>query len=152
MLYAAYLLGLGGKVMAIKLNPSQGMIDLGQKLAKGDPGPIGPQGPKGEPGIYVGTEAPQDDSVLVWLDDSQEGLGLDNYATKEYVDNKNVALGQELTAYMELYFNDIIAFNDATYAKKEEIPDVSQYQTAEDVETAITNALSAIGVAEEGAY
>jgi len=38
------------------------------------------------------------------------------------------------------------------YAKTEDIPDVSQYQTAEEVETAITNALSAIGVAEEGVY
>lgn len=38
------------------------------------------------------------------------------------------------------------------YAKTEDIPDVSQYQTAEQVETAINDALSAIGVAEEGVY
>lgn len=38
------------------------------------------------------------------------------------------------------------------YAKKTDIPDVSAYQTETQVNTLISNALNAIGVAEEGAY
>lgn len=44
---------------------------------------------------------------------------------------------------------------EETYSKTEVdalIPDVSGYQTADEVQSAITSALSAIGVAEEGAY
>lgn len=44
---------------------------------------------------------------------------------------------------------------DETYSKSEVdalIPDVTGYQTADDVQSAINSALSAIGVAEEGSY
>lgn len=59
------------------------------------------------------------------------------YATEEYVRQAVEAIPQpDLTAY----------------ALKTDIPDVSGYQTAEQVQTAITEALGAIGVAEEGAY
>lgn len=38
------------------------------------------------------------------------------------------------------------------YAKTSDIPDVSGYQTAEEVQSAINEALSAIGIAEEGSF
>lgn len=38
------------------------------------------------------------------------------------------------------------------FATKEEIPDVSGFQTAAQVQAAINEALNAIGVAEEGVY
>lgn len=80
-------------------------------------------------------------------------------ATEEYVDNavKNVEV--DLTDYaLKTDIPDTTGF-----ALKTEIPDTSNfttmsaveakgYQTASDVETAINTALSAIGVAEEGAY
>lgn len=62
--------------------------------------------------VYVGSTAPTDANVKVWIHPTEEN----------------------------------------PYALKTDIPDVSQLQTAEQVQTAITNALSAIGVAEEGAY
>ena len=69
---------------------------------------------------------------------------LTNYATKTYVDNEiakiDVGGDVDLTNY---------------YTKSEvdaKIPDVSGYQTAEQVSAAITQALNAIGVAEAGAY
>ena len=40
-------------------------------------------GPQGEPGVYVGTEEPTDDS-LIWI--NPEGESSSNVATKEYVD------------------------------------------------------------------
>ena len=47
----------------------------GEKGDKGDTGPIGPQGPSG---VYVGTEAPTDESVNVWLNAASD-VGLLNY-------------------------------------------------------------------------
>lgn len=41
------------------------------KGAKGDKGDTGLTGPKGEPGksgVYIGTEAPTDEGMVVWID------------------------------------------------------------------------------------
>lgn len=38
------------------------------KGAKGDKGDIGPVGPRGESGVYIGTEPPTDESMVVWID------------------------------------------------------------------------------------
>lgn len=61
---------------------------------------------------------------------------LSNYATTTYVDETISAAQPDLTGY----------------ALKSDIPNVSAYQTAEQVETAINTALAGIGIAEEGAY
>lgn len=79
-------------------------------------------------------------------------VDLTGYATEKYVDDKHLAQGQEFTAVLESVVNDMGTAIDTTYAKKTEIPDVSAYQTAEQVNAAITSALDAIGVAEEGEY
>ena len=47
---------------------------------------------------------------------------------------------------------DIPELDLSNYALKTEIPDVSAYQTQEQVNALINNALSKIGIAEEGAY
>lgn len=61
---------------------------------------------------------------------------LSNYYTKAQTDEAIEAAKPDLTGY----------------ALKSDIPNVSAYQTAEQVETAINTALAGIGVAEEGAY
>ena len=76
----------------------------------------------------------------------------EGYQTAEEVDSKisNAGLATER------YVNDAIAAIPApdlsNYATKEEIPDVSAFQTAAQVNTAISNALNAIGVAEGRTY
>ena len=98
-------------------------------------------------------------------------VDLSNYATVNYVDNavSNIdlpdltpyALKSEIpdvssfiTAEEAAIYIDSTELNNAlaNYAKVEDIPDVSAYQTETQVNTLISNALNAIGVAEEGAY
>lgn len=98
-------------------------------------------------------------------------VDLSNYATKDYVNNavSNIdmpdltpyALKSEIpdvssfiTAEEAAIYIDSTELNNAlaNYAKVENIPDVSAYQTETQVNTLISNALNAIGVAEEGAY
>lgn len=68
--------------------------------------------------------------------DAIDGGDLSNYYTKAQTDEAIEAAKPDLTGY----------------ALKSDIPNVSAYQTAEQVETAINTALAGIGVAEEGAY
>lgn len=98
-------------------------------------------------------------------------VDLSNYATVNYVNNavSNIdmpdltpyALKSEIpdvssfiTAEEATIYIDSTELNNAlaNYAKVEDIPDVSAYQTETQVNTLISNALNAIGVAEEGAY
>ena len=98
-------------------------------------------------------------------------VDLSNYATVDYVNNavSNIdmpdltpyALKSEIpdvssfiTAEEATIYIDSTELNNAlaNYAKVENIPDVSAYQTETQVNTLISNALNAIGVAEEGAY
>lgn len=62
--------------MAIKLHNTGGSVSISHKLAKGEKGdPFTYEdfteeqlaALKGETGVYVGTEEPTDDSVLVWF-------------------------------------------------------------------------------------
>lgn len=94
----------------------------------------GPQGEKGETGAdYVLTEADkQEIAGMVEVSGGSGDVDLSNYYTKSEVDNKIPSLDG--------------------YAKTEDIPDVSGYQTADDVQAAITEALNAIGIAEEGTF
>lgn len=98
-------------------------------------------------------------------------VDLSAYATVDYVDNavSNInmpdltpyALKSEIpdvsnfiTAEEATIYIDSTELNNALaiYAKTTDIPDVSAYQTETQVNTLISNALNAIGVAEEGAY
>ena len=50
--------------------------DKGDKGDKGIQGPKGDQGDKGETGnsgVYIGTDAPTDESVMVWIDIAGSG-------------------------------------------------------------------------------
>lgn len=90
------------------------------------------------------------------------GENKDTVATTTYVDNAitNIPVPEiDLSAYA--LKTDIPSLDG--YAKTTDIPDISGfitmsaveakgYQTANDVATAISNALSAIGIAEEGVY
>lgn len=87
--------------------------------------------------VGVGVNEPTGEE-LVWV--NPEGGTADKLATEEYV--------QEQISEIDL----------SSYALKTdipvipEIPDVSGFQTEEQVNTLISNALAAINVAEEGAY
>ena len=49
----------------------------GEQGLKGDIGPIGPKGETGNSGVYVGTDAPTDPSIMVWIDTDGGGIELE---------------------------------------------------------------------------
>ena len=71
-------------------------------------------------------------------------VDLDGYATKEYVANAIAAIN------LSNYFTKEEA--NAKFATKEEIPSTSWLATEQYVNETVSNAISAIGVAEEGVY
>lgn len=101
-----------------------------------------------------------------YVDDAVADVDVDltGYATEEYVNNAiaNVpsATGGECCVHVgpeapTKDYQTLWVDTDADapeFALKSDIPDVSKYQTAAQVEAAITAALNEIGVAEEGAY
>ena len=105
---------------------------------KGEQGIPGVNGVDGESGVYVGTEEPTDPEMLIWI--NPEGTATSNLATKEYVDEavKNASgASVDLTNY---------------YTKTEvdnKIPDVSKFQTEEQVNALINSALEEV---ENGTY
>jgi len=60
--------------------------------------------------------------------------------------------GLATVIYVDQQIKAIPKVDLTDYALKTEIPDVSGYQTAEQVEAAITAALGEIGVAEDGEF
>ena len=115
------------------------------------PGPQGEPGKDGQDGYtpvkgvdyFDGKDGVDGKDYVLTEADKQEIAGmvevtgggdadLSNYYTKEEVDAKIPSLDG--------------------YAKTSDIPDVSGYQTASDVQSAISTALSAIGIAEEGSF
>lgn len=78
------------------------------------------------------------------------------YATKTYVADEIAKVNTGGNVNLDNYYTksevNALIPDVSVYALKTEIPDVSVYQTAEQVESAITAALSAINVAEAGAY
>lgn len=129
------LIGLTGPEGPQGVQGIQGIQgEQGPKGDKGDTGEQGPQGPEGPAGKdgedYVLTDADkQEIAGMVVI--PPPVVDLSNYYTK----SETNALIPDVSGFITM---------SAVEAKG--------YQTASDVETAISNALSAIGVAEEGAY
>lgn len=117
----------------------------GEQGLQGEPGI---QGEPGESGVYVGTEEPTDDEMLIWI--NPEGGASTGLATIEYVDNaiKSVP-GADLTNYYtkEEVDNKIPSLEG--YALKTDIPDVTAFQTEEQVNALIA---ASIGEIENGTY
>ena len=87
--------------------------------------------------VYIGYEQPTESSVKLWIDpDDAMEIDLTGYATEQYVNNAISAINIPDTS-------GFITMADV---------EAKGYQTQEQVATAINNALSAIGIAEEGAY
>lgn len=98
----------------------------------------GDKGEDGDSGVYVGATEPTDKDILVWI--NPDGEASEALATKEYVDEaiKNApGASVDLTNY---------------YTKTEvdnKIPDVSKFQTEEQVNALINSALEEV---ENGTY
>jgi hypothetical protein len=98
----------------------------------------GDKGEDGDSGVYVGATEPTDKDILVWI--NPDGEASEALATKEYVDEavKNASgASVDLTNY---------------YTKTEvdnKIPDVSKFQTEEQVNALINSALEEV---ENGTY
>lgn len=102
----------------------------------GPAGPIGPQGPQGE----IGPQGPQGERGPEGIQGPMgpEGpQGLTGPAPVKGVDYWTESEKQDLV-------NEVKA--------EIQIPDVSQFKTATEIQAMIDASLSAIGVAEEGAY
>lgn len=113
---------------------------------RGEEGKPGVKGDKGDSGVYVGSEAPTDDS-LIWI--NPEGEATEGFATKQYVDNAiaNIKIPEggnvDLTGYAtEEYVDKAIA------GIKIPEPDLSAYATKKELE----EALAAIVDGEEVSY
>lgn len=103
------------------------------------------------------TEAPdyitRDEFDAVFTD-LNNGL-VETFYTKEEVDGKIANIEHPTTDLSNYYTKDEVDGKIPSldgYAKTSDIPDVSGYQTAEEVQSAITEALNAIGVAEEVSF
>lgn len=107
----------------------------------------GKPGEKGEPGVYVGTEEPTDDTDLIWI--NPDGEPNDDIATKQYVDKAIASIeipeggNVDLTGYAtEEYVDKAIAAIEIPE------PDLSAYATKKELE----EALAAIIDGEEVSY
>lgn len=112
--------------------------------------------------VHVGNAAPTDPNIKLWVNPEEEI----KYATEQYVDdaiaNLDIGGGSDFDA--ENYYTKAeVDTALEEYAKKNELPNVSiyatkaeianaGYQTAADVNAAITLAFSTLGIAEEEAY
>lgn len=171
--------GEKGDIGATGATGPQGEIGpQGPKGEKGDAGIQGPQGPKGEPGIQGYTPIR---GVDYWTIEDQNaiiaeigerftpGLSIQivDVLPETNIDTNSIYLVPKSGAILNDYYYEYIYVNDKWefigntqinldnyYTKTEtnELISNSNFQTAEEVETAITNALNNIGVAEQEAF
>ena len=150
----------------------------GETGPQGPQGETGPQGPKGEPGIQGYTPIR---GVDYWTIEDQNaiiaeigerftpGLSIQivDVLPETNIDTNSIYLVPKSGAILNDYYYEYIYVNDKwefigntqinldNYYTKAETNDLisnSNFQTAEEVETAITNALNNIGVAEQEAF
>ena len=108
-----------------------------QNVVEGLEGPMGPQGPQGEPGtsgIYIGSEEPTDEDMMVWID--LEGTPDGNLATMGYVDQAIADAAPDLTPYaLKTEIPSTTGLATETYVQEQiaAIPDVdlSDYATTQ---------------------
>ena len=142
-----------GTVLTITSDSGTSSADL--QGGNGDTGPRGAQGPAG---IIVNPDGTIDTSQYATETYVNEKIAqveagsvdLSNYYTKAQVDAKIpdvTGLDSQTWVEEKGYLTQHQSL--ANYALKSEIPDVSQYQTATQVQTLIDNAL---GVIENGTY
>ena len=133
----------------------------GRDGVDGKNGIDGKDGKDGNPGVYVGTSAPTDDS-LIWI--NPEGDEIEDFATKEYVDNAIAAINipdapgggiteAEVEAMLAGYITEtqlntkLIEYATEGYVL--ETMYAQGYQTAAQVNALIS---AALGEVENGAY
>lgn len=149
------------KIETIELTPGP----EGPQGPQGEVGPVGPQGPEGPAGKdgddYVLTDEDKAE-IAGMVEVSGDGTDLTNYYTKSETDAaiKSAVDAIEIPEASETDLSNYYTKSEVDalipsldgYAKTSDIPDVSKYQTADQVQAAITEALGDIANAEEGAY
>ena len=121
--------------------------DYVQYAIEGLEGPMGPQGPQGEPGtsgIHVGSNAPTDEDMLIWID--LDGTPDGNLATMGYVDQAIKDAAPDLTPYAlkeevpsTLGFATVVYVDDKIDSIEFPETDLSDYYTKTEVDAAIEN-------------
>lgn len=98
----------------------------------------GDKGEDGDSGVYVGATEPTDRDILVWI--NPDGEASEALATKEYVDEA-IKNAPGATVDLSNYYTKTEVDN--------KIPDVSKFQTEEQVNALINSALEEV---ENGTY
>lgn len=96
----------------------------------------------------------QTDAKIQEVVDAIPEVDLSDYATVDYVDSTvdKLADFDYVNDKVREYQGVTEKWADEKFATKSDIPDVSGFQTAEQVQGIVTDALAEIGVAEEGEY
>ena len=98
-------------------------------------GPVGEVGPTGEPGVYVGEVAPEDEDILVWV--NPEGEPTTDLATQRYVQEEIAKVtGVDLSDY---YTKEEVDEAIANIEVSGGDVDLSNYYTKEEVDEALTS-------------
>ena len=165
----------------IKLVKNQGAVDLSKKMMKGDDGGYyiptvdnegnlswsgseaempaiegaNIQGPQGDPGyntVWIGTEAPEDPNMTVWVD--IDGKPTEGLATKGYVDEAiaNVPGADLSNYYTKEEVNEAIdgisdcGFDSKDYYTKTEVDSMIPITTGLATEQYVDDAIAAIDI------
>lgn len=98
-------------------------------------GPVGEAGAQGEPGVYVGEVAPEDEDILVWV--NPEGEPTTDLATQRYVQEEIAKVtGVDLSDY---YTKEEVDEAIANIEVSGGDVDLSNYYTKKEVDEALTS-------------
>lgn len=100
-------------------------------------GPIGVPGEKGANGVYVGTEEPDDDEMLIWINPNGGGTAGDAIATKNYVDAAMAEFTPDMSGYYTAEEADAAIKEAVDAIEIPESPDLSGYATTDYVDDAV---------------